>query len=227
MSRVTVPSEASPQRRALNILLVVLAVLGYEGLMHWSMVSASGDVVASVCALAPLAGLIGWILWRQSRAAFFAGVAIALVLLAVVRARHALPDLKLLYPAPQLCVYAVLLWFFGRTLRPGREPLVTLIARHVHGALPEEIEVYTRRVTWAWCIFFVMMAATSIALFAFAPLRVWSWFANVFNIPLVLFMFAVEYIYRVLRFPSFSHASFLTAIRVFRDLGRAAVMPGR
>ena len=35
--------------------------------------------------------------------------------------------------------YLALLWYFGRTLRPGREPLITRIARRIHGSVPLEM----------------------------------------------------------------------------------------
>jgi uncharacterized membrane protein len=227
MSRTAAPNEPPRHRRALNVLLIVLGVLGYESLVHWAVVSGKAEGVGPMFALAPLVLLGCWLLLRQSRAGGTAVIFGMIVFVAVLRARNALPDLKLLYPAPYVVACVLLLWLFGRTLRAGREPLVTRIARHVHGTLPPDIELYTRRVTWAWCIYFAVMATTSVALFAFAPLRVWSWFANVLNVPFILLMFAAEYIYRVLRFPNFSHASFLTAIRAARDLSRAAVMQSR
>jgi uncharacterized membrane protein len=227
MSRTAAPTEPPRHRRALSVLSVLLGVLGYESLVHWAVVSGKADVVGPMFALAPLLLLGCWLLWRQSRAGGLTAIFGIIVVVAVLRARHALPDLNLLYPAPHIVAYLLLLWLFGRTLRAGREPLVTRIARHVHSGLPPDIELYTRRVTWAWCIYFVVMATISVALFAFAPLRVWSWFANVLNIPFILSMFAAEYVYRVLRFPNFSHASFFTAIRAARDLSRAAVMQSR
>src|SRR5579872_7013024 len=71
-------------------------------------------------------------------------------------------------------IYGGLLLTFGLTLRPGREPLVTAMARKLHGAIPDELAVYTRRVTVAWCCFFAAQLTTSITLFLFAPLVIWS-----------------------------------------------------
>jgi len=227
MSRTAVPNDPPRYRRALSLLAIVLGVLGYEGLLHWAVVSGRADELGLTLAVVPLLLLGCWLLLLQSRAGGLAAIFTIIMVLAVLHARHALLDLKLLYPAPHVVAYLLLLWLFGRTLRGGREPLVTRIARHVHGSLPADIDLYTRRVTWAWCIYFALMGTASVVLFAVAPLWVWSWFANVLNIPAILLMFAVEYAYRVLRFPNFSHASFFTAIRAARDLGRAAVMQGR
>jgi uncharacterized membrane protein len=123
----------------------------------------------------------------------------------------------LFYPIPYLTVYVTLLWLFGRTLRTGREPLVTRLATHVHGELPEEMVRYTRQVTWAWCIFFATMATTSTLLFLLGPLPVWSVFNNLLNLPLVVAMYLGEYAWRLWRFPNFSHASIATVFRAFRN----------
>lgn len=94
-------------------------------------------------------------------------------------------------------IYTGLLVTFAVTLRPGREALLTFMARKLHGAVSEEVRIYTRRVTFAWCVFFAMQLTTSVMLFAFAPLVVWSFFVNVLDIPLVATMFAAEYIFRI------------------------------
>jgi uncharacterized membrane protein len=93
-------------------------------------------------------------------------------------------------------IYGGLLVVFALTLRPGHEPLITAIARRMHGSMPEELATYTRRVTIAWCCFFAAQLATSITLFVFAPLVVWSFFVNILDLPLVLGMFAAEYMVR-------------------------------
>jgi uncharacterized membrane protein len=94
-------------------------------------------------------------------------------------------------------IYGGLLLTFALTLRPAREPLITSMTRRLHGAIPDEIAVYTRRVTIAWCSFFAAQLATSITLFLFAPLVVWSFFVNILDIPLVVAMFSAEYIVRL------------------------------
>ena len=94
-------------------------------------------------------------------------------------------------------IYGGLLLTFALTLRPGREPLITVMARKLHGAIPDELAVYTRRVTIAWCCFFAAQLATSITLFLLAPLVIWSFFVNVLDIPMVAAMFSAEYLCRL------------------------------
>src|SRR3954470_25083053 len=101
----------------------------------------------------------------------------------------------------------LLLWYFASTLRAGREPLVTRLARRVHGSLTPEMAAFTRSVTAAWCVFFAGQVAVSLLLLAFAPLEAWSTFINLINLPLIALMFACEYAYRAIRFPDHPRAS--------------------
>jgi uncharacterized membrane protein len=94
-------------------------------------------------------------------------------------------------------IYASLLTTFALTLRPGRTPLITSMAHRLHGALSDEMIRYTRGVTIAWSLFFAAQLLTSILLFSFAPLTVWSVFVNLLDVPLVATMFAAEYAYRL------------------------------
>lgn len=123
--------------------------------------------------------------------------------------------LTALFAVPHAAIYLILLGLFGRTLAPGREPLVTAIARQIHGKLEPDIERYTRRVTQAWCMFFAAQLIVSALLFARAPLETWSLFVNVLNVPLLALMFAAEYGYRVIRYPDHPRVSFARVAQAF------------
>jgi hypothetical protein len=116
---------------------------------------------------------------------------------------------------PHAAAYGFLLWLFGRTLRDGREPLVTRFALHVHGTLMPKMYTYTRQVTVAWCVFFAGQLAVSLTLFVFAPLETWSMFVML-NLPLVILMFAGEYLVRVVRHPDHPRASVGSMLRAIR-----------
>ncbi len=124
---------------------------------------------------------------------------------------------RLWYGLPHTAIYLSLLWFFGQTLRRGKEPLVTRLARRVHGTLPPELVEYTRRVTIAWCVFFATQMVISMLLFNLASINSWSLFINVLNLPLLALMFSGEYVYRGIRHREFPHASFLDGIRAFSN----------
>ena len=99
---------------------------------------------------------------------------------------------------PHALVYAGLLILFGLSLRPGRVPLVTALSHQIHGPLPPTVDCYTRRVTWAWCLFFLLQLLVSACLIAFAPVAWWSAFVNILNAPLLAVMFLGEKLSRPL-----------------------------
>src|SRR6185436_6251882 len=104
--------------------------------------------------LAPLgltAAAAAWFAFRRGgRRAVLVLVLLGALLGCVARWPQAARALPLL---TQLAICMGLMWLFGRTLLPGREPLVTFIARLVHGPLPAPIMRYTRNVTRAWTAF--------------------------------------------------------------------------
>jgi uncharacterized membrane protein len=120
---------------------------------------------------------------------------------------------------PHAAAYLLLLALFGRTLASGREPLVTGIARRVHGTLEPGIVIYTRRVTAAWCFFFAGQLVLSAALFALLTVEAWVLLVNLLNIPLLVVMFAAEYGYRIARYPNHPRVSLGATIRAFARSG--------
>ena len=85
----------------------------------------------------------------------------------LARALHFLPPLVLLWLA----------YFFGRTLRSGRMPLIERIARRGNPDMPPALARYTRRLTAIWCAYFVIAAlfsATANQGYGPTSLVVWS-----------------------------------------------------
>lgn len=222
MSSGAAPNEAQAQRARPWAVLLIPAVIGYAVATHWAMASGRAPGLGTALAVAPVLAASLWLALRTRHAGWAGLAAVAAAVLLAALAWRAAPAVNLLYPVPSVIVYGALTWLFGRTLAPGREALVTRLARRVHGTLPDEITAYTRQLTWAWCLLFAAMALASLLLFAFAPLQAWSLFVNVLTFPLIAGMFVVEYAYRLLRYRTFSHVSLLTAVRAFHDLGRAA-----
>jgi uncharacterized membrane protein len=96
--------------------------------------------------------------------------------------------------------YACLLFWFGASLRPGREPVVTGFARRLRRTMPENVVCYTRQATIAWCIFFATQLAVSGGLLLLATESTWSTFVNLLNMPLVAAMALAEISYRLILF---------------------------
>jgi uncharacterized membrane protein len=119
---------------------------------------------------------------------------------------------------PYAMAYLALLALFADSLRAGREPVVTHLARKSRGLLSAEIAQYTRRVTWAWCGFFVMQLLVSLLLLLFASPQVWSSFVNLCNLPLIGAMFCAEYAYRQWRHAGRSPERLVDTLRSFRQI---------
>jgi uncharacterized membrane protein len=118
--------------------------------------------------------------------------------------------------SPQIFCYLGLLWLFGRSLRRGREALITRVARFVHGELSPEKERYTRQVTVFWCVFFAGMAITSVFLLLFVSVDAWLFFANVLNLPILVFAFLAEYAFRLVHLPESARESLAAPLRAYR-----------
>jgi uncharacterized membrane protein len=117
----------------------------------------------------------------------------------------------------------ILAILFGRTLIEGREPLVGRFARAVHGELPPEVVRYTRQVTLAWTAFFVLLFATSCALYLGRFLEAWSLLANIVTPLLVGAMFVIEYAVRLRVLPNWERVGILGGVRAFsRHFGQPA-----
>lgn len=128
--------------------------------------------------------------------------------------------LSILNGVPHAAINIVLMWVFGRTLVRGDVSLITGFARRVHGALPLYIESYTRRVTFAWCVFFAAQVIVSMILFSATSLETWSLFVNILSFPLIVLMFVAEYLYRIARFPDYPHVSIWKGIQLFAGEAR-------
>ena len=188
--------------------------LAYAVLAHRSNTGDSGRAGA-LLALAPMAIAALVIGWRSRRRL----VGMTLALAACAAALLALPLLQrhtsLIYWTEHAATQSLLCIAFARSLAPGREAMVSMFARMVHGTLAPAMEHYTRQVTLAWSIFFGAMALVSTALFIAAPIGVWSTFANFFTAPLIVLMFVVEYAVRRRVLPDSEHAGIVAGVQAF------------
>lgn len=106
-----------------------------------------------------------------------------------------------IYLAQHAGTHAALGVLFGASLAPGRIPLVTRMARLLHGDDNPRRDRYTRQVTIAWTLYFGFIALSSLGLYLTGHRLAWSWLANVLTIPLLVSMFILEYLVRRVRLP--------------------------
>jgi uncharacterized membrane protein len=216
--------RCSRAERPRELLRLTFAVAALQLIAHRAALASSLGGAAVLAPLLVPGALVIWLGFLRSAA--FGVAACAAVAAAASLALEYDAAAQLLPLVCQLAVCLAIAWLFGRTLLPGAVPLVTQMARAVHGTLPARIEAYTRHVTLAWTAFMALLATLSVLLFALAPLRAWSLFANLLLLPLVAFMFLAEYAYRSVRHAWFPHATLLQSVTAFQRL-RNGTAPSR
>jgi uncharacterized membrane protein len=201
--------------RRLQLAAVVLFFAAYAVLSHYSNINPQAQDLGATLAFAPLLILGVALVWRSSGMLTAALVAVA----GGLTLREFWPLFAQNFPVvvliQQCGVYSILAFSFGRSLVQGRVPLCTEFAHKIHGPLgPPELR-YTRKVTIAWVIFFLLNVAVTLLLFAFAPPRIWSLFVNFLSAPLVLLMFAAEYAVRRRVLPQVMRSGLIATLRVY------------
>jgi uncharacterized membrane protein len=200
--------------RRLQCAAACLLVVSYAGLSHYSNSSAAHGLGAAL-ALAPLTTLGLILAWRGTPplAAMALTVALAVVLYYLWPLLE--QNFSLFYLLQESAVYCLLGLTFGRSLLPHHTAMCTQLADKVHGPLSAREVLYTRHVTAAWAVFFFTIAAVSILLFVYAPLRIWSIYINFCVLPLVGAMFVAEYWVRRRVLPPIERAGLLATVRVY------------
>ncbi len=221
----------------LIVLLRVLLAIAYPLLAHRA--SVDGDNVLAAVALLDLALLVLVQPLARGRAwawLLLAGIAGGLWMLRT----GDVPVVLLL--APPALFAAMVSWFFGRSLRGGRVPVITHIASAMEGCPPESLEPrllrYTTRLTLAWAVLLGVLAIadTVLAVIAVpdgvlvrmghAPVlsvsqQAWSWFANLLDYGILAAFFAGEYLLRKRWFPDPPYRNFIDFMRRMGQLGPA------
>jgi uncharacterized membrane protein len=195
-------------------VLGLVALVVYPFLVHAALTStARWATIAAVLISVQLVVLGAIVVARLRQYKWLvAGVAL-LILAASWQSAH--QSLMAVSGVPHAIINGGLLALFAGSLFVGRESIVSVLARKVRGPLPDELVVYTRRVTWAGSIFFACQLLGSLLLFLYAPVVVWSLFVNILNAPLIVLMFALEYGYRMTRFRHYHHGTIGDLIRAF------------
>ena len=200
--------------RARTVLVGLLGVAYVVG-CHWLMTSAPDSRWSALLVIGPMLALVALFAARRGQR-LVAGLA-ALVLAGLVLQAWQGGGLApaTLYLAQHVAIHASLALLFALTLRPGQEPLVTALARRVHGVLTPAMQAYSRKVTIAWSAYFVLMAAISVGLFLAAPFAAWAVFANLLTPLALLLMFVGEFLLRYRLHPEFERATFTAAMSAY------------
>jgi uncharacterized membrane protein len=205
---------ASPVRKGAVVLALVMAPLG----IHVAMATQRGLAVAGVLVIAE-SGLIAWIALSFLPVRSLRWIGCAAVLALTTTIWLLAPDGIVASSAiPHAIAYLSLLTVFAASLMPGRKPIITVLAEASRGVLPPAVAVYTRRVTWAWCLFCTGQLGGSLLLLLFAPVTLWSAFVNLCNLPLLAAMFCGEFAWRTWRHGSWPQERLTDGFRLARQV---------
>ncbi len=91
-------------------------------------------------------------------------------------------------------------WEFGRTLMIHPPPLIERMVRLQYREIPPYLLVYLRRLTWVWCVLFLVMAMVSMGLSMAGDDRFWFWFHALGIYLLMAALLLGEFFYRRWRF---------------------------
>ena len=196
---------------------VVLAVsaLAYVLACHWLMTRAPASSWNAVVVVGPMLALIAvQARVRQQRAiAALCALGVAGLLWQAWHGGGVAP--QVLYLLQHVAIHIALAVLFALTLRRGQQPLITALARRVHGSLTPDMEAYSRRVTIAWAIYFAVMAGVSILLFTTTTFDIWATFANLGTPLAIVVMFVAEHVLRYRLHPEFERATLGAAMNAY------------
>jgi uncharacterized membrane protein len=204
--------------RAVRWIAIAVAAIGYPVLAHYSVTTPAATTFPSLgvaVSLVPSLGILLWLTWRSPmrRAMLLLCTVVGILLWGFWGVLER--NFSWVYFLQHAGTYVMLAAVFGATLTRGRQALCTRFAEAVHGSLtPEEVR-YSRQVTLAWTLFLLAISLISSALFFFVGIEVWSVFANFFSFPLILLMFAAEYLVRLRKLPQQKKHSILDGILAY------------
>lgn len=224
-------------RSLLAVALRLPLAIAYPFLAHWASVNDSdrlaGVALVDLALILLIGPLVQPLIWAWALLAGCVAVIAWLVQAGVAQ----LPLL-----APPMLFTGLLAWWFARSLRAPRQPIITTIvcaleAQPAH-LLDPEILAYTRRLTALWAAVLALLCLTNgvlgliavpngvLARLGHAPLvtlpqEAWSWFANFIDYGLVGGLFVAEYAYRKHRFPARPYRNFGEFLRRMAGLGPA------
>ena len=199
---------------AWSLGLAVVGVLAYALVSHGLLTQAADAPWAAGVLLAPPVLALAAVAWRTRRRALLALVAPAAAALGAALARGDLATVGLVVLLQHAGILAALGTAFAASVR-DEDSLIGRLAARVHPLTPA-MRTWTRRVTQAWALYFFVLAALSVAVYATGSLARWSLLAN-FGTPLgAAALFVGEHRLRYRLHPEFERASLRDVLRAWR-----------
>lgn len=211
--------------RGIRWAAIAAFCIGYAVLSHFAAADPDPDLFDAAVAMAAPLALGALLAWRSAQRFWMLLLCLAVCAVLYASRQWLVQHFNWVFLLQHAGMQGLLGLAFGRSLRAGQIPMVSRFATVVHGSLSPALQRYTRQVTWAWTLYFALMTSVSLLLFWLAPVAVWSVFANLLNLPLLILMFAAEYGARIFLLPASDRSGPLEAIRAWRQTHSGAAPP--
>jgi uncharacterized membrane protein len=198
-----------------RIVVVTLLSVAYVLGTHWLMTRAHESPWTVVGVLSPMLLAVAIGAWKAGQCWLGAGAALLVAALCAQALLGINVSPQVLYLAQHVGINLFLAVAFGSTLRAGQTSLITILASRVHRHMPPPMVAYTRNVTLAWTIYFVVISSASVVIYLTASFDHWAFFANLLSPVTVALMFGGEYLLRYRLHPEFERTSIADAIRSY------------
>lgn len=206
-------------------VLVAVAFAAYLLLAHFTTTSGEHGTLGALLAVVPYMAAALVMAAKAQHRRFALGLWGAAVLALYLQWPVVQARFEWVYLIQHVCTFGLLAIGFGRSLAGG-EPMITRFARLVHGSeLAPPLVRYTRGATLAWALFFGAMTASSLGLFFFGPLSLWSLLVNILTPILVGVMFVAEFLVRRLLLPPGLRTGLVDSVRACMHAGRNTSRP--
>ena len=206
-------------------VLAAVASVAYVAVSQWLMVQAPESPWSAAALLVPMLAVVCAWMWHAQQRLVSSCAAAAIVFLLFQAVAGQPVAAEKLYVAQHVVVHLCLALWFGASLRRGQTPFISSLAARVHRQLTVTMQAYTRKLTLAWTIYFLLMVLVSLALFTGASFEAWATFANLLTPIALALMFGGEYLLRYKLHPEFERVTMMDAIRAYRQSNLAPSAP--
>lgn len=196
--------------KVIGIIVPPLTIVSVHGLIVYGFPEYTLSVFAMAAAAHFVLALTAGNAYRP--AVLFASIAVLFLLLQVL-ALNGADSLVRVIAMPPVLIQGWLAWFFGRSLLPGREPLIRRFSRMHRNPFPAELEGYTYRLTVIWTVLLSTMTVLSAIIGLAANFETWSWLVNIAMPAVSAGFFLAEHGYRAVAYRHLGQNSPLTTLR--------------
>ena len=197
-----------------------MAVAGaaYLAFSHVLTISEHPNTLMLALGVAPLATIALLAAWHSPKRWIALSLLGALSLTVLIYLDELRNHINWLYFAQHAGTMGLLAITFGSTLGSGdANALCSRVTRLMLSGAPDPAYMrYTWKITVIWTAYFICSGLLSVGLFYFAPIAVWSYFANLLTPVIVGLMFVIEYFVRVRVLPNREHFSISATIKAYR-----------